>query len=101
MRDLLFNIEQQRIERAGNFRGLVKGTRGFLRARFTFGTGWSGCKKAASFHVGKSEKAVLIEDGVCMVPPEACDAEMFEVSVTGMKPGYKVKTGRVKVYQEG
>lgn len=72
-----------------------------MRAVFDFENGWNGCKKAASFFVDGEEHAAILENDACMVPPEACDADVFEVSVTGAKPGYKVKTGRVKVYQEG
>lgn len=99
MRDLHFNVNGQRIGRAGDFRGITKGSRGYLRAVFAFDDDWAKMKKAASFWAHGTEHAMPIANNMCMVPDEACDADTFEVSVTGERNGMRVTTGRVKVYQ--
>ena len=50
-RTLVFKINRQKIEKDGDFSGLVKGTRGYLQASFSYTNEWNGCKKAAVFLV--------------------------------------------------
>lgn len=101
MRDLHFRANGQELTKIGSFGGLVAGSEGYLRAVFAFSADWDGCAKAASFWIGGQEHAVLIEDGACMIPAQVLRARRFEVSVTGARQGYRIRTGRVSVCQEG
>lgn len=103
MRTLSFKVDGQRIKKQANcdFSGLVAGSMGYLRAKFTFSEDWLGCKKAASFWVGdKEHPALLDDDDSCMIPPEALVGELFKVSVVGVSPNYKIVTSKTKVKQE-
>lgn len=104
MRELKFIVKQQRIRKDPDcdFSNLVAGSKGYLKAAFRFSPDWSGCKKAASFWFGEEEHATLLDElGCCMIPEAAITGELFEVSVTGIKPdGYTIKSGKTKVRQE-
>lgn len=103
MRILQFVTDGQRLKKQTNcdFSGLVAGSEGYLRAQFTFSSEWDGCKKAASFWVNGQEHARLLDkDNSCDIPPNALTESMFEVSVTGVKTGYKINSTRTKVKQE-
>jgi hypothetical protein len=84
-----------------DFSGLVAGSKGYLRAKFTFSNEWSGCKKAASFWVGDSEHPALLDSNdSCVIPPEALVGESFKVSVIGVKTDYRIDSTQTKVRQE-
>lgn len=103
MRTLRFIVKGQKITKAPgcDFSGLVRGSRGYLKAAFEFDAAWNGCKKAASFfRGGVTEYAAPIIGGVCEIPFEALDRSVFDVSVTGVKQGYNIKTNKVRVKQE-
>ncbi len=102
MRTLKFRVTGQRIEKdpACDFSGLVAGTNGYLRAEFMFSAEWNGCRKAASFWQLGKEHAVVLENNACEIPAEALTWSCFEASVTGVRKGYKITTGKVRVDQE-
>lgn len=103
MRTLEFNVNGQRLKKKTDcdFSGIVAGSVGYLRAKFHFSEEWEGCKKAASFWRDDLEYAVLLdEDNSCLIATNVLTDEIFQVSVTGMKPDYVIKTGKVKVRQE-
>lgn len=103
MRILQFVADGQRLKKQTDcdFSGLVAGSEGYLRAKFTFSDEWLGCKKAASFWVGSQEYAKLLDDdNSCVIPAEALIGALFEVSVVGAKPNYKISSTRTKVRQE-
>jgi folate-dependent tRNA-U54 methylase TrmFO/GidA len=103
MRILQFVADGQRLKKQTDcdFSGLVAGSEGYLRAKFTFSDEWLGCKKAASFWVGSQEYARLLDDdNSCVIPTEALVGALFEVSVVGVKPNYKIGSTRTKVRQE-
>lgn len=103
MRELRFQADGQRLKKQTDcdFSGLVAGSEGYLRAKFTFSSEWTGCKKAASFWANNQEYAVLLEsDDSCIIPAAALTGEMFQVSVTGVKNGYVIPTNKTKVRQE-
>ena len=103
MRTLEFNVNGQRLKKKSDcdFSGIVAGSVGYLRAKFHFSKEWEGCKKAASFWREGFEYAVLLdENDSCLINSEALNSDCFQVSVTGMKPDYTIKTGKVKVRQE-
>lgn len=103
MRVLEFIADGQRLKKQADcdFSGLVAGSVGYLKAKFTFSDEWRDCKKAASFWVGEKEyPARLDADDSCEIPPDALVGELFEVSVLGVKPAYKINTSKTKVRQE-
>lgn len=103
MRTLEFKVDGQRLKKQSDcdFSGLVAGSEGYLKAKFTFSDEWLGCKKAASFWIGEREHGALLDsDDSCIIPPEALTGELFQVSVVGMKTGYKIDSTRTKVRQE-
>ena len=102
-RTLEFNVVKQRLTRKRDcdFTGLVAGSVGYLQAKFYFSGEWSGCVKAASFWCGDREYPVLLsKNNCCDIPPEVLSEERFLVSLTGAKPGYKIKTAKIGVKQE-
>lgn len=104
MRQLIFNVKEQALDKnnKSTFGGIIAGTEGYLGAKFIFyGNAWSECKKAASFWVGDQEYAVLLDKyDSCLIPKEALKGDRFEVSLTGLKDGYVIKTNKIKVKQE-
>lgn len=103
MRELKFIVSRQRIRKDNNcdFSNLIAGSIGYLKAVFDFSPEWSDCKKAASFWLDEKEYSVLLDDNdSCVIPSEALTGSKFEVSVTGVKAGYKIRTCATKVRQE-
>lgn len=102
MRTLTFLVNGQSIRKDPDcdFSGLVAGTSNYLRARFIFSSEWDGCKKAASFWSVGKEYAVPVINGECMIPEEALARREFQVSVTGARGSYRIRTGKVRVQQE-
>lgn len=103
MRILQFVADGQRLKKKTDcdFSGLVAGSEGYLRAEFTFSDEWNDCKKAASFWVGDKEYAELLDDNnSCVIPADALVGSLFEVSVVGVKPKYKINSTKTKVRQE-
>lgn len=102
MRILKFQVETQQINKAPgcDFTGIVSGTEGYLLAQFDFTSEWNGCKKAAAFYSLGKEYGAAIVNGVCEIPAEALLWTEFEVSVVGIKEGYRITTNKCKVTQE-
>jgi hypothetical protein len=98
----MFKVNGQQIEKDPNcdFSGLVAGTEGYLKAKFTFSEEWKDCVLVASFWRGINEHAALIKNNECEIPPEALKTTAFSVSVTGKRGGYKITTNRIFVRQE-
>lgn len=102
MRTLSFIIEGQKIKKDPDcdFSGLVGGTAGYLRAKFTFDKEWDDYKKVASFFDERGrEKGMLIISGECEIPAQATAGTKFEVSVLGAKKDRRIRTGRVTIRQ--
>ena len=104
MRQLIFNIKEQTLDKSKktSFKGIVAGSAGYLGAKFMFyGNAWAGCKKAASFWVDEQEYGILLDKyDSCVIPKEALVGDRFEVSLTGLKDGYIIKTNKIEVRQE-
>lgn len=103
-RVLEFTVDKQRIikKKGCDFSHIVAGSVGYLKAKFYFTSSeWKGCKKAASFWLNDKESAVLLDkSNACLIPPEAIVGEKFQVSVTGIRDGFKITTNKTKVKQE-
>lgn len=105
MRILKFRVEQQQLTKdpESDFKNIVKCSRNYLYAKFSFGEGWKGCKAAASFWcLGKEYPMIISAGELCAIPTEALKWNKFGVSVTGMRNNgeYVIKTNRVEVDQE-
>lgn len=104
MRQLLFNVKGQTLDKSNKstFNGIVAGTSGYLAVKFIFyGNDWAGCTKAASFWIDDQEYGALLDKyDSCLIPKEALVGDRFEVSLTGMKDDYIIKTNKIEVRQE-
>lgn len=103
-RILEFTVDRQRITRKKgcDFSHIVAGSAGYLKAKFYFAhSEWEGCKKAASFWVNGEESAELLDEtDTCLIPTEVLVGDRFSVSVTGVRPEFKIVTNKIKVRQE-
>lgn len=103
-RTLKFSVEGQKLAKDPNcdFSGVVRGSKGFLYAEFSFDSAWHGCIVAASFwHLGR-EHAVLLRKHMCRIPDEVLNGFNVGVSLTGIRgDGYKIVSNRVYFEQEG
>lgn len=101
MRTLKFiaNAQDLRPDPTCDFDGLVKGTKGYLRAEFNFSKEYSGCGKIAVFEKLGEKYPVKLENNACMIPEEAITWDIFKVSVIGIKPDYRICTKCVEVRQ--
>ena len=105
MRILEFNVNKQRLTKKldCDFRGLVAGSVGYLKAKFYFSENeWAGCiSKIARFWLDGVEYAKLLDsNNCCVIPSEVLTGSKFEVSVLGAAPGYKIETNKIAVRQE-
>lgn len=106
MRTLKFIIDDQIIKQDPDcdFSGLVPGTEGYLQAEFSFSSEWTGCAKVAAFYsvMGHEYPCQLLKNGsTCMIPAEALERRSFKVQVLGKREGFKIKTNKVTVCQNG
>lgn len=105
MRILKFIISGQNIrpDPACDFSGLVPGTSGYLKAEFSFDDAWKGCAKIVEFrrYLTSDPESVRLVNDYCMIPEEVLTRNKFMVSVIGIRPGYRIKTGSVEVDQYG
>lgn len=103
MRELIFVVDGQLLRKKADcdFSHVVAGSVGYLKAVFEFSREWDGCRKAASFWLDDAEYAVLLDDSnSCTIPEAILTGEKFQVSVVGVKPGYKITSNKTKVKQE-
>lgn len=101
MRVLKFDVSGQSIKKDPdcNFDGIVKGTKGYLQAEFTFDKEWDGCKIAAVFTKYGKEYAAPLKNNVCEIPDEALTYKEFSVKVVGVRNDYRITTNSEKVMQ--
>lgn len=103
MRKLEFNVEGQRLRRTPgcDFSCIVAGTVGYLQMQFHFSKEWDDCIKVVSFWLGDEEIPIkLNDDNLCEIAPEVASHEMFDISVTGGKTGYRIVTNKYHMKQE-
>lgn len=105
MRILEFNVNKQRLNKKldCDFKGLVAGSVGYLRAKFYFSENdWNNCAvRVARFWLNDQEHARMLDnDNCCDIPSEVLIGSKFEVSVLGAATGYKIETNRIAVRQE-
>lgn len=105
MRVLKFVVNAQKITQDPNcdFSGIVRGTAGYLEARFSFSTEWGGTVKAAEFrkYLCDEPVSVPIINGECMVPAKVTGGKAWHVKVIGKKGDVIIPTDNCRVEQEG
>ena len=105
MRELKFNVSGQHIrpDPACDFSGIVPGSKGYLKAVFTFDSEWAWCEKIAEFRKYDVEKctSVRLTGNSCMIPEEELVNKYFYMNLIGIRPGFRIKTNREKVEQDG
>lgn len=86
-----------------DFGGLVKGTKGYLKAQFVFSKEWDNCIKVAGFFSSTEEyePQKLDERGFCNIPDEALKKQSFNIRVYGKRDGFYIQTNRLNIVQDG
>lgn len=104
MRVLNFKINGQKLEKIGDFSGIIRGSRKYLKCHFDFVDGeWLTMTRIAVFEWGNTEYPVLLKtDNTCLVPDEVTDYSCFKLKIVGVLGGSKKNiTNREVVLQEG
>lgn len=104
MRVLIFDVDGQKIKPNPqcDFSGIVKGTKGYLYAKFNLSPSeWGGCGKLAVFTCFGEEYPERLEGDICLIPHEALSHNRFKVHVVGIRPGYRIQTNTIEIIQEG
>lgn len=102
MRILKFNVDNQKLEKVGDFSGIIRGSKKYLKCLFCFdGDTWHELRKIAVFENTNGEYAVrLLSDGTCLIPDEVTDGSFFRIKVVGIARNTKVFTNKELVCQE-
>ena len=105
-RILKFSIDEQLLIKEGDFSGLVRGTKSYLRAEFSFSKEWTGCAKVAmwrdEFGTVQESTPILKVSGVwiCDIPETILELTPFYMSVIGQsQKGTKITSNEVEVKQ--
>ena len=103
METLRFIVKGQRMKKdqASPFNRMVAGSSNFYVAEFVFDSAWKEYVCAACFTVGEEVNAVLIRNGMAIIPDEVLKYKTFGVSVLGEKGNSRLITNEVKVRQIG
>lgn len=103
MRILKFEVNGQKLQKnpKSDFSGIIRGSRGYLQCSFSLSKEWANCKIAASFWRFEQEiDAAPVIGGNCVIPDSVTDCREFEVSLVGVRKGYRITTNRIKIEQE-
>ena len=103
MRVLNFDVIEQKLQKnpKSDFSGIIRGSRGYLQCSFSLSKEWANCKIAASFWRFDEEiDAAPVSGGNCTIPDSVTDYREFEISLVGVRKGYRITTNRVKIEQE-
>lgn len=105
MRELKFIVSGQTVKQDPlcDFSGLQPGTSGYLKAVFAFDEEWRGCAKIAELrkYASSEPSSERLVNDACMIPEQALTGDKFYISVIGIKPGYRIKTNKLGVRQDG
>lgn len=104
MRDLNFEVDGQSLRKVGDFSGIIRGTKNYLKCHFSFeDNDWFGLRKIAVFENQGEPSAVMLErDNTCQVPNEVTDGTYFKVSIVGISgKDKKIITNKELINQGG
>ena len=105
MRTLEFSLNGQRLRKAPgfSFEHIIKGSKNYLKAHFSFNTDdWSGVTKVAVFK-SKSDPVEYIPigaDGYCNIPNSVTDDLKFTIQVIGVDGDKRIPTNDITITQE-
>ena len=102
MRNLNFKVSGQKLSKEGDFDNIVVGSKGYLKACFTFNSEWKGFAKVAVFKSNSSDEvpAKINANGECLIPDSVTDGAYINVRVVGKsKTGQIITTGNVSFLQ--
>lgn len=102
MRNLNFKVSGQKLSKEGDFDNIVVGSKGYLKACFTFNSEWKGFAKVAVFKMNNGDEvpAKINANGECMIPDSVTDGAYIKVRVVGKsKTGQTITTGTVSFLQ--
>lgn len=98
MRDLKFTVAGQKLKIAGDFAGIIAGTKGYLRCVFEFqDQDWARCQKMAVF---ADTEPVLLSANACSVPDAVTSRRTIKVQLIGRSGGTSIITNPVYIVQE-
>lgn len=101
MRTIDFTVSEQRL-RCDEKPHIIAGSKGYLKARFSFSPDWKGYAKAVSFFgMDDEEHPVELRNDEAAIPDEVTDGPIIRIQVFGMKGDAKVKTNVVALRQRG
>lgn len=102
MRELNFNVKNQKLTKTGDFSGIVKGSKRYLKCKFiTEGIDWNGSKMVAVFwNTKNAEHAVQVIAGECLVPDEVTDNTNFKMKLIGVNGERRIATNSILISQE-
>lgn len=79
---------------------LVKGSRNYLKCRFTFSEDLKDYRKVAKFTARNVEEYMPIIDELCSIPDNITSFRKFHISVLCMKDTQYIPTNEVTIRQE-
>lgn len=83
-----------------DFAGIVAGSRGYLRACFSFSKDWSGCKKVAVFSCNGKNYPAPLDYNMCEIPAGALTGTAVQVYLVGRRPGFEITTSATAFPQQ-
>lgn len=95
MAEAAFRADGQALSLVSVPASLVRGTRGYLTARFDLSAEWDGCRVAADF----GGFAAPVAGGRCAVPDEALRARRVPVHLVGERDGYRITSTTAYIVQ--
>lgn len=95
MAEAAFRADGQALSLVSAPASLVRGTRGYLTARFDLSAEWDGCRVAADF----GGFAAPVTGGRCAVPDEALRARRVPVHLVGERDGYRITSTTAYIVQ--
>lgn len=106
VRTLKFIVDQQTLKKdpSCDFSGLIKGTKGYLKAQIVFSKDWDGCVKVVGFSNDSGTEyppQKLDNNNSCYISEEALKKQSFNIQVFGKKEGFFILTNKVKIIQDG
>ncbi len=104
MRTLLFEVNGQALSKVGDFSGIIRGSKQYLKCEFMRkSSDWFDVGMIAVFEQNSEKHAVAVQkNGTCMVPDEVTDGSYFKVSVVGVSGATrKITTNKELINQGG
>lgn len=103
MRTLEFTVNGQRLRKAPgySFSNIVKGSKNYLKAHFTFNSSdWNGLRTVVLFKSDTDTQYLPLLNDECDIPNSVTEARTFTVQIIGVDGDLKVPTNEITVRQE-